>query len=126
MKSVDWGDVAGELTAKYEVCTTDGVECTENDYYTTQCNQVETSVTESPSPAITAIGDAMSVTAVPKGGSAQIDCQDGSYCCTVGSYDSVSGNVDFGGCDKGVKVTSGVATNCDSDDCDIIYLYWSL
>ena len=36
-KSVDWGDVEGAPPAEYEVCTTDGVECTENDYYTSQC-----------------------------------------------------------------------------------------
>jgi putative hemolysin len=41
-ENVDWGDVEGALPATYEVCTTDGVECTEYNYYDSRCKQVVT------------------------------------------------------------------------------------
>jgi len=36
-ESVDWGDVEGAPAVEYEVCTTNGIECTDADYYSNVC-----------------------------------------------------------------------------------------
>jgi len=111
-EDVDWGASEGNPPATYEVCTVNGFQCAANDYYTTGCAD------------LLGIGETVSATKVPIGESAQIECQSGSHCCMEGTFDTLSGDGDmaFGGdsvCADGVKVTSGVATECGSDDCVI-------
>lgn len=125
--SVDWGQVEG-IPAEYEVCNTDNVECTENEYYHTGCANltvpISTPVTDSTGTATEAVGQGLSATKVPKGESAEIDCPEGSFCCLEGTFGSLSGggDVTIGGitCGAGnIKVTSGLAADCGSDDCVI-------
>jgi len=112
-EDVDWGASEGNPPATYEVCTVDGFQCAANDYYTTGCADSF------------GIGETVTATKVPIGESAQIDCQSGGYCCMVGNIGDLTGGgnlMTFGGgsfCDEGFKVSSGLATDCSSDDCVI-------
>mmetsp|Transcript_29514 Transcript_29514/g.45657 ORF Transcript_29514/g.45657 Transcript_29514/m.45657 type:complete len:636 (-) Transcript_29514:621-2528(-) len=127
-EDVDWGASEGNPPATYEVCTVNGFQCAANDYYTTGCADFTvpspTPGTDSTGAATETIGEAMSATKVPIGESAQIECQSGSHCCIEGNFDTLSGGgvMTFGGdsvCADGVKVSSGLATDCSSDDCVI-------
>lgn len=121
-KSVDWGDVQGSPPAEYEVCTTDGVECTENDYYTGQCStQVETTTSDSAVADVTSKKDYN----VPFGSAAQVTCTSGS-CCVVGgnnvwgSVSSSGGMNVFGGDDCKVTSTEGTFSDCgNTEGCDL-------
>lgn len=123
--SVEWGEVEGTLPAEYEVCTTDNAECTENGYYTTGCADTTVPSSTGTATATEAVGQGLSATKVPMGESAQFDCPEGSFCCVEGAFGSLSGGGDMvlGGdssCSAGnIKVTSGLAADCGSDDCVI-------
>jgi len=113
---VNWGEVQGAPPATYQVCTVKGIQCAANYYYTTGCADLNsTNATE--------IGEAISAQKVPKGESAQIDCQSGGYCCSSeGNFERVDdtgsvSRVEDDSCPDGVAYDSGVIKNCVSEEC---------
>lgn len=51
-RSVDWGTVEGVSPAEYQVCTIDGMECVENDYYSNNCMSEEDAATDEPTSTV--------------------------------------------------------------------------
>ena len=93
-ENVDWGDVQGAPPATYEVCTADGVQCTEWDYYAYNNCSFEPTVDDS----ICTVNGGVTNTAIAIDGSDYFLCSfgDGKACLAekyvIGQCDEMNPN----------------------------------